>query len=223
PDHDSNFGTGGNFEYEAFNSGAEAGVDFAVTDEFSIGLLLSQTRAKNTLGDPGIASAKIEADTWGIYGTWISPNGFYLDASYRWMSFDTTLESSAGVMESDGDAEAFNVEFGYAWTLASGLKIEPQLQYTDTHIKSIEPFVTDSGMVFQADGGHSSRGRLGVSFRKDFGDADSGWLWTPYLTLSMVEEFDGDHGFNINNTFYGSTITEGTSGMLELGFNARHD
>ena len=48
-------------------------------------------------------------------------------------------------------------------------------------------------------------------------------MWTPYLTLSVVEEFDGDHGYVINNTFYGSTNTEGTSGMLELGFNARHD
>ena len=107
--------------------------------------------------------------------------------------------------------------------MANGLKIDPQLQYTDTHIKNIDAFVTGSGMVFQADGGHSSRGRLGLSFRKDFGDADSGWLWTPYLTASVVEEFDGDHGFIINDTFYGSTNTEGTSGMLELGFNARHD
>jgi outer membrane autotransporter protein len=35
-------------------------------------------------------------------------------------------------MEADGNAEAFNVEVGYAWTLSGGLKIEPQFQYTKT-------------------------------------------------------------------------------------------
>jgi outer membrane autotransporter protein len=222
PGHDSDsFDEGGNFYYESFNSGGEAGVDFAVTDELSIGLLLSKSRAKNTL-DPGIASSKVEADTWGIYATWLTQNGIYLDASYRWMDFDVTLESSAGVMEGDGDGSAFNIEAGWGFQLGNGFVIEPQLQYTDSNINDIDAFVTSTGQIFQPDGGHSSRGRAGVMFRKAFGDPDTGWLFTPYATLSVVEEFDGDHGFLINNSLHGRTNTEGTSGMLELGFNARN-
>lgn len=37
----------------------------------------------------------------------------------------------------------------------------------------------------------------------------------------MVEEFDGDHGYRIDDTYFGRTNTEGRSGMVELGFNAR--
>jgi hypothetical protein len=35
------------------------------------------------------------------------------------MSFDVTTESAPGA-GGDGDAEAFNIEVGYAWTMASG-------------------------------------------------------------------------------------------------------
>ena len=49
--------------------------------------------------------------------------------------------SVAGNMETEGDAEAFNIEMGYAWTLSGGLKIEPQLQYTKTSVNNIDTLV----------------------------------------------------------------------------------
>ena len=62
-------------------TGPEAGIDFAVTDEFSLGLLVAKSEADIDLDNPGVGHSEIDADTWGVYGTWISPNGFYLDAS----------------------------------------------------------------------------------------------------------------------------------------------
>jgi outer membrane autotransporter protein len=211
---------GGNFDYEQLNSGAEGGVDFAVTDEFSLGLLVASSRGKSTL-EEGNGAAKVEADTWGVYGTWISPNGFYLDASWRWMDFDVSTESSAGVLEGDGDAEAFNIEAGYAWSLSGGLKIEPQLQYTKTRVDNLSVLVSGTGMSFGNEGGDSSRGRVGVALRKSFGDADSGWLWTPYASLSAVREFDGESRFAVNDAFFSGTTVEGTSALLELGATVR--
>jgi outer membrane autotransporter protein len=223
PDHTaSDFGQGGNFDWSQKNSGIEAGVDFSVGEEVSLGLLMARSQADTHLDKPGVGSADLDADTWGVYGTWISPRGFYQDASYRWMSFDVDLESIAGAMRSSGDAEAFNVEAGYAWTLAGGLKIEPQLQYTRTNVDKLA-LVTSSGMSFVADGGDSSRGRLGVALRKNFGEADTGWLLTPSATLSAVREFDGKHAYAINGDFHGATSVEGTSALVELGLSARHE
>jgi outer membrane autotransporter protein len=220
--HAANFGDGGNFDWDQKNSGIEAGIDFAVSDEFSLGLLVGQSKADTHLDSDPATKSDIDADTWGIYGTWISPTGFYLDASYRWMSFDVDMNSVAGNMDVDGDAESFNLELGYAWTLSGGLKIEPQLQYTKTNVDELDLLETSSGMTFRNDGGESSRGRLGVSFRKGFGEADAGWLWTPYLTISAVREFDGENLYAINDVFHGETDLEGTSTLLELGFTARH-
>jgi outer membrane autotransporter protein len=223
PDHSAaNFGLGGNFNWDQKNTGAEAGIDFSVTDEFSLGLLVAKSQSDTHLEDPGVGHNEIDADTWGVYGTWISPNGFYLDASYRWMDFDVDLNSTAGAMEADGKAEAFNIEVGYAWTLSGGLEIEPQFQWTKTKVDDVSVLTTINGMTFESDGGESSRGRLGVAIRKGFGDADAGWLWTPYATLSAVREFDGEHRFAVNNIFLGEVDVGGTSTLLELGFTARH-
>jgi outer membrane autotransporter protein len=221
PEHSGDF-VGGNFDWEQKNSGVEGGIDFAVTDEFSIGLLLSKSQADIDLENGGNGSADLDADTWGIYGTWISPNGFYLDASYRWTDFDVDLHSVAGNMETEGDAETFNVEAGYAWTLSGGLKIEPQLQYTKTTLDNVDVLHTINGMTFHYDDADSSRGRLGVAIRKGFGEADTGWLWTPYAALSVVREFDGEALYSVNNVFIGESDMEGTSMLVELGFTARH-
>ena len=49
----------------------------------------------------------------------------------------------------------------------------------------------------------------------------SGTKWTPYGVVSIVREFDGETGFTVADTFTGRTSTEGTSGQLELGVNAK--
>jgi outer membrane autotransporter protein len=221
PEHvASNFGQGGNFDYNQRNSGVEGGVDFAFNDEFSLGLLLGKADGSQHLTGLGVGTSKFTGTTYGIYGTWISPVGFYLDASYRRMNFHDRLNSIAGNMEVHGDANAFNIEAGYAWTLASGLKIEPQAQYTNTKVDKIGVLVMPLA-TFVPNGGTSSRGRVGVAFRQSFGDPNNGTMWTPYATISAVREFDGKNTFSINNNFFGETSTRGTSALLELGLTAQ--
>jgi hypothetical protein len=47
-------------------------------------------------------------------------------------------------------------------------------------------------------------------------------MWTPYATLSVIREFDGENHYAINNTLFGEVDMEGTSTLLELGFTANH-
>jgi outer membrane autotransporter protein len=222
PGHHAGFGDAGNFDWSQKNSGAEAGIDFAVTDEFSLGLLVGKSQADTHLKGAGAGSTGVDADTWGLYGTWISPGGFYLDASWRWLDFDADLDSAAGAMATDGKADSFNLEMGYAWTLSGGLKLEPQFQYTRTRVDDIGTLVAAGGMRFASDSGESSRGRVGLALRKSFGDAASAWSWTPYGTVSAVREFDGESRYAINDGFHGETELKGTSTLLELGVAARH-
>ena len=72
---------------------------------------------------------------------------------------------------------------------------------------------------FVADGGNSSRGRLGVSFSKTIDGA--GWIWTPYGSVNAVREFDGETTYTVADNFFGSTSTQGTSAMVELGLGAQ--
>jgi outer membrane autotransporter protein len=215
-----NFGQEGNFDFNQRNSGIEAGADFAFNDEFSAGLLLGHADGSQKLTHGGIGSNKFRGNDYGLYGTWISPVGFYLDASYRWMHFHDRMNSIVGQTELRGDARAFNIEGGYAFALASGLKIEPQLQYTNTKISKVDD-VFGPLATFHEHGGTSSRGRLGVAFRQSFGDANTGTMWTPYATISAVREFNGKNSYDINGDFFGHTDTSGTSALLELGLTAQ--
>ena len=200
------------------NGGLEAGLDFAF-DELRIGVLLGQAQADTRVG---AGTNDIGADTWGLYATWISPRGFYLDASYRWMDFDVDLAASIGARELDGDARTLNVELGHAWTLSGKLRIEPQLQYTRTTVDGLGALATDTGMSLRSDGGDSSRARVGVALLKDFGDAQAGWRITPHATLSMLREFDGESHYRINDSLSGEVDLSGSSAQLELGFGATH-
>ena len=221
PEHTAaNFGNGGNFSFEQKNSGFEVGADFSVSDEFSFGVLAAWADAEQQLNAPGAGSTEIDADTYGVYATWLS-NGFYVDGSYRWMSFTADSSSVAGAMTVDGDAETFNIEAGYAWTLEGGLQIEPQAQYTNTNVTNVDAVVLGQ-TAFQADDGSSEVGRLGVAFRKGYGDPDNGTLWTPHATLSAVWEMDGENDYAINGSnFVGGTSTDGSSALLEVGLTAQ--
>jgi outer membrane autotransporter protein len=220
PSHNaSNFSQGGNFAFDQNNSGEEVGVDFAFTDELKAGLLVAKDQASQHLDGSDSGSSQIKGTTGGVYATWISSTGAYLDASFRSMSFTSQLKSVAGEAWVKGDADAFNVEAGKSWTLGNGLKIAPQLQYTWNQVNSVKS-VSATLAGFQSGGDNSSRGRLGVMVSKSY-TADAGTTWTPYVGVSAVHEFDGTNRYTINNTFSGETSTQGTSALIEGGVNVK--
>lgn len=214
-----NFGQGGHFAFDQDDSGLEVGADFALTEQFSLGVLLAKAEAKQDLR-AGNGSDKIKGDTYGLYGTWKSPTGVYLDASARWMGFDATLHSIAGQLKSHGDAESYNLEMGYAWTLSGGGQLIPQVQYTRTKVNNIHS-LPQSLASFDPVGGDSSRGRIGLMYSKTFAATAGGTVWTPYGSINAVREFDGKNSYAINGDFFGDTRTEGTSALVELGFSAK--
>ena len=221
PDHSAgNFGQNGNFGFDQSNSGEEVGLDFAISDEFKAGALFAKSQANQSLDGNESDSSQIRGDTSGVYGTWISSSGLYVDASYRWMTFNDRLHAPTGYASIHGDADAFNLEVGKTWTLANGLQIAPQFQYTLTKVDNINA-QTGSLAGFQSTGDDASRARLGVMFSKAYTPASSNAVWMPYASLSAVQELDGKNSYSVDNTFYGETDTKGTSVLAETGLNVQ--
>ena len=214
-----NFGQNGNFSFDQTNSGEEIGADFAINPNFSAGLMLGKAQADQHLDGAGVGRNRISGDTRGAYATWMAAGGFYLDASYRSMSFDARLDSQAGESKTTGKADAFNVELGQSWAFGDGFKLVPQIQYTHTSVNNADT-LTGALAGFTPQGGDSSRGRAGVTLSKDI-TASSSTVWTPYVTASAVREFDGQNDFTIDNTFSGTTDTKGTSALVEGGLSVK--
>ena len=221
PGHSAgNFGQNGNFGFDQSNSGAELGLDFALSDEFKAGALFAKSQANQSLDGNPADSGKITGDTSGLYGTWISTSGFYVDGSYRWMTFNDRLHAPTGYASIHGNADAFNLELGKTWTLQNGLQIAPQFQYTLTKVDNINA-QTGSLAGFQSNGDDASRARLGVMFSKAYTPASSHAVWMPYASLSAVQELDGKNSYSVNDTFFGQTNTKGTSVLAETGVNVQ--
>jgi hypothetical protein len=209
----SGFGRDADFGFEQENSGTEFGIDFAVGNGFHLGVLGGNADGKQRLtGATG--SDRLKLHGAGVYASWYGPR-FYVDVSQRWMDFDTRLDSASGEMETSGNATATNIEAGLSGWSAYGVDIVPQVQYTRTKIDNVGPL---AGSLTQMDveGGASERGRVGVAVSRSFAGSN-GFSWTPYGALSAVREFDGETGFTVADAFSGSTSSEGTSTLAELG------
>jgi outer membrane autotransporter protein len=220
PTHSANFGAGGDFGFQQSNHGWELGLDTRPFEHVAFGVLLGKSDGSQHLST-GAGTDRFDGRTFGLYATWLGDNGFYLDASLRWTGIDARLRSAGGNHTTSAEADAFNVEAGLtAWTLGNGINVVPQLQYTNTRVGDISAVRGDQS-TFVGDGGTSSRGRVGVAFDKTFQGA--GLTWTPYGSLNAVHEFDGEFGYAVNGGLLGSTRTDGTSAMVELGLGARRD
>ncbi|MEO7065757.1 MAG: hypothetical protein ABI114_02510 [Rhodanobacter sp.] len=222
PSHKSNFGQGGNFNFAQTNTGQELGVNVAIHDNFNAGVLGAKSTGQQRLDGSSYGSDRIKASTVGLYGSWIMPGRFYLDASYRWIDFDANLRSAGGMQVTEGKAGAFNVEAGYtAWAFANGVEVVPQVQYTRTKVDHVRDLHGNLATL-SSDGGTSERARLGVTVSKTFITGQN-YRWTPYGTVSQIRELHGKTLYAVNNQFFGSTSTRGSSALLELGLGVQKD
>jgi hypothetical protein len=213
----SGFGSGNDYDFRQDNRGREFGFDIAMVNGFHIGLLGGSADGTQELtGASGVDRLKLH--TTGLYGSWFGSR-LYVDVSQRWMDFDARLDSASGEILTSGNATATNVEAGFTGWSAYGMAIVPQVQYTRTSIDNVDA-MSGSLAQMEVDGGVSERGRVGVSLSHAFAGAD-GFMWTPYGGLSAVRELDGKTGFTIDDQFTGTTTTEGTSTLAELGIGLR--
>ena len=218
PDHvAANFGQGGNYGYDQSVWGREVGVNANLFGNFHAGLTFGSADGRQRLTGAGVGSNRMDGMTWGLYATWFAPQGFYVDVSGRWMAVDVKSSSAAGQNETRAHTGAWNLEAGYQWTLG-GLSVVPQLQYTRTEVEDVRT-LHGQRATFEGHGGTSERARLGVEISKTFQSGNV--RWTPYGSINAIREFDGEMTYTVADNFFGSTSTEGSSAMAELGLGVQ--
>lgn len=216
-----NAGQRSDFGFGQRNAGAEMGMHYQPAAGFSMGMRVGKSEGQQTLTGVGNGLNWIQADTFGVYGTWFlpkGPNGVYVDASAWRMDFDSRMQSSGSRHDVRGDASAINVETGYAFRLPGGLRVEPSLQYTWTRIDGLS--VQGSQSEFRSEAGDWRRARAGVLAWKPIGGG-SGMTWTPYGSISVVHTDASGASYTVSDVFNGGTSMGGASTLLELGLGLR--
>lgn len=209
-----NFGSGGTLGMRQSNRGTEVGMALAPVNGWTMGLTMSQSDGQQNLTGGGYGMTRFDADSAGLFATWQSPKGFYVDTSAWSMRYAGRLDSAAGRQAVNGNANALNVESGYTFKLHNGLNIEPQLQYTLTRVDGMRLQGPDA--QFNAQASSWQRSRAGVLAWKQYGSSN-GLKWTPYASASVVH-MGGDGGrYAINRDLLGTLDTLGTSTLFETG------
>jgi hypothetical protein len=209
-----NFGQGGNFAFAQANAGTQVGVGFAPGNGFNLGFLMARSNGQQNLTGVGFGRESMFADSIGVSGTWVSPRGYYLDASYWSMEFSAHMDSAAGHQPVRGNSNALNLESGYTWRLSSGVNVEPQFQYTWTRVDQLTLQGPDADFRSNADAWR--RTRVGLMAWKAIAGA-SGRSWMPYGSVSAVRLDGGDAGYAINDAFLGNLDVRGDSALVEAG------
>ncbi|GAB3736421.1 hypothetical protein GCM10028862_21020 [Luteimonas pelagia] len=205
---------GGTFRFNQRNTGAEVGLDFAPAQGMHLGLLAGKVRGDQSLVGDHAGSDRIDGRTLGVYGTWVGQSGAYVDASYRAMRFDATLDAEGVRHRTRGKAGAVNVEAGWAIPVGgTGMHVEPQIQSTWARVDGLD--VPGAEFDFRSQDATFRRARLGLGLWKDV--AAGSITWTPYGAASVVRIDDADVGYAVADLLAGSTSIDGTGALVELG------
>lgn len=210
-------------DYWGVQLGYDRKIDVKAEGDLYAGIMFGWSRGDLDYLSDG--SGKVDSRTLGAYGTYIMPNGFFVDLvlKYQWMDNDfQTLDSSSGpVFGDDITTGGFgaSLEIGRRLRLGgdragkTGWYAEPQAQISWQR-QDGGYFLTTNGLHIGVDSFTSLLGRLGVLVGCETERANF------YAKISRVKEFDGDVDIYANGIRTGESFGEDWW-VYGIGFTSR--
>lgn len=166
------------------NTTVQVGVDFDVGYGWKVGAAFSYTDGS---ADYDAGDADNKGYGVGVYGTWMSESGQFIDliAKYNRLDTDFQLEGMDGSY--DNNAFSISAEYGWHFKLAEVGFVEPQAEITYGRVMG-EDFNTSNGVRIEQDDFDSLIGRIGVRAGFNFPDNKG----TLYARVSGLHDFQGD-------------------------------
>ena len=168
-------------------------------------------------------SGKIESYYAGIYGTWLSDSGYYLDGVLK----ANHLRNEADVRMSDGVntkgkynnlALGASVEFGRHIALEQGWFVEPFAQLAAVWVDG-KNYALDNDLQANNDSTSSLQARLGTSFGRNLTLANGGVV-QPFVKAALVQDFSGANAVRVNDNRFDNDLT-GTRAEIGAGIAAQ--
>lgn len=188
--------------YQQQYNGTQVGVDKAFSFDGGVFYLGAMTGfSRSTLDFKEGANGSIKSQTYGLYGTAIFDNGYYLDtvAKYGHMKNKISYHDNAG-QKIKGDytsnALGLSVEGGKRFTFEKTWFIEPQLQLTASHLRG-RSYSLSNGMEVKSNSMDLFNGRAGIvaGTKMTYDNV----VVEPYVEVSHIQEFSGTGRVVVNN------------------------
>ncbi|MGY2224258.1 autotransporter outer membrane beta-barrel domain-containing protein [Pseudomonas gingeri] len=212
------------FAYKQRQKGLSLGVDLPVP--VGNGQLLVGVMAGHSESDLSLSrgtAGKVDSGYVGAYGTWLTEEGYYLDAVAKLNRFrnkaDVPMTNGVKAKGSyDNFAYGGSLEFGKHIRLQDSMFVEPYAQLSTVNVKG-DSYTLDNGLRAKNDHTLSVLGKAGATLGRNLELSDGGLL-QPYLRAAMVHEFSRrGNTVKVNDVSFDNNLF-GTRAELGVGVSA---
>ena len=201
-------------EYEQSFMEVVAGVDFAITEDITVGANLRYAGGTADVTSPH-GNSIIDSDGIGVGGTvtWQPAGGTYVDAQARYMSFESDI--IAHPSSNDASGVAASVEVGHKLPIAENWSVVPQAQlsYTSIDFEAKAGPHNESASLTAAE---STIVRLGASLDREW-TGSNGANNSVYGTLSVSHDLQPETSVNVSVDTTGTFERSADPTRVELG------
>ena len=177
--------------------------------------------------DPTFLRGNGEVDAYGLglYGTWVSDKGHYVDVVLRGSQLKndySLLDINNNKISAGYDLMSYGIsmEYGYRKDLKKNFFVEPQAQLNLGYMGSGNHTLSN-GVEISQDSLTTATGRLGILLGKEFGKEEK--KGNVYFQTSLIQDFSETPSMYASNngqrTKIDSIDTKGTSVEFALGTN----
>lgn len=219
-----NIATGDGVDYSQSQRGIYLGVDAALPSsdgQWLIGLMAGYSHSDLNLrrGSTG----DVDSYYAGLYSTWLSTSGYYVDAVLKANRFSSKADARMSDGErSEGDYDTYgvgaSVEAGKHIQLADRWFVEPYAQVSALWVEG-EDYRLDNGMEADSNRADSFLGKVGTHFGRTFPLTKGGFV-QPYAKVAIAQEFAKNNKVNVNDNTFNNDLS-GTRGEVGIGVVAQ--
>jgi outer membrane autotransporter protein len=219
-----NIATGDGVDYSQNQSGISLGVDTALP--YSDGQWLIGVMAGYSHSDLNLrrgSTGDVDSYYAGLYSSWLSASGYYVDAVLKANRFSNTADARMSDGErSEGDYDTYgvgaSVEAGKHIQLADRWFVEPYVQVSALWVEG-EDYRLDNGLEADSNRADSFLGRIGTHIGRTFPLAKGGFV-QPYAKVAVTQEFAKNNKVDVNNNTFNNDLS-GTRGEVGVGVVAQ--
>ena len=209
--------------YSQTQQGISFGADAAVSGngKWLLGVLsgYSNSELNMRLGTNG----QVNSYYLGLYSTWLSDDGYYIDAIIKANRFQNKADvrMSDGV-KAKGDYDNYgvggSVEAGRHFDFTEGWFVEPYVQASALWVTG-EDYDLDNGLEARSNEADSLLGKVGTYVGKTIA-LQSGGFVQPYVKIAAAHEFARNNEVRVNRTTFSDDLS-GSRGELGAGIAAQ--
>lgn len=215
---------GGGVAYRQRQQGLTFGVDAplpASNGQWLVGVMGGYSRSDLDLAAG--TSGEVDSYYLGLYSTWLSEGGYYVDGVVKLNRFQN--ESDVRVSDGsrtggkyDNHGVGASLEVGKHIKLADNWYLEPFAQMSALWVQG-ERYDLDNGMQARSNGADSWLGKVGTHVGRNFPLANGG-LVQPYIKVAAAHEFADANRVKVNANRFTNDLS-GTRGELGAGVIAQ--